>query len=99
MWVAVRREARRAGLKSWVPPWPGFTALILASFVAVSGSLEGACLARVMCALLLVSTQVTINQLSDSGGVRAREPASAAEVAWATLGLLLTLIALGGGRR
>jgi hypothetical protein len=97
--VAMRREARVLGLKSWIAPWPMFAAWCACSML---GPWLDAWWFRVSSALLFVPAQLTVNRLGERvTGSKLREPPSHGEVVAALAGLIalsLSLLVAGVGR-
>lgn len=90
LFVAVRREARVLGLKSWIAPWPMFAVWCLGS---VFGELLDPWPFRALLALWFVPTQLAVNRLNQRvTGSTLREPMSSGELASALAGAVVLVL-------
>lgn len=92
--VALRREARAAGIKVWIWPWPTFALGALAS------SLTDPWLQRGLMAVLFLPAQAAANRLQErTSASQTTEPVAGGDILWILIGLCSAWLVLAGGGR
>jgi hypothetical protein len=97
LFVAVRREARVLGLKSWIAPWPMLAAWCGAS---LAGSLFEPWPFKGAMGLVFLPVQLAVNRINERvTGSKQRDPISSGELAAAVFGAVMMGIVMARSPR